>query len=165
MKAKRTRSQIGRLSRTKGATFERWTANALKPYFPDARRQPQSQIKQLKQIMDKDPEGLLKLCLTDVVAGPFGIECKHRKVLPHIEDTLQQAISDVGNSGKVPVAVHKPNGGTLYDISVAMWYPGQTPDSILRMSWVEFLSNCQRISREHWDANSKTRSTDSTGVN
>ena len=34
----RTRSQIGKASREKGARFERAVANAIKPWFPDARR-------------------------------------------------------------------------------------------------------------------------------
>jgi hypothetical protein len=147
--AKRTRSQIGRLSRTKGATFERKIANELKVYFPDARRQPQSQIKQLKAIMGKDES--LRLCLSDVVAGPFGIECKHRVVLPHIEDTLQQAIEDCGTSDKIPVAVHQPSPGGMYDRQVLMLYFGQ----LLRMGWVEFLGHCDRISKSNPPENSQ----------
>ena len=36
--AARTRSQIGRASRDKGARFERAVANAVRPWFPDVRR-------------------------------------------------------------------------------------------------------------------------------
>lgn len=36
--ATRTRSQIGRSSRLKGAAFERAVANAIRPWFPDVRR-------------------------------------------------------------------------------------------------------------------------------
>lgn len=142
---KRSRQQIGRLSRRKGATFERKIANELKEFFPDSHRQPQSQIKQLKAIAAGNDVIAAQLCLTDVVAGPFGIECKHRKVLPHIEDTLQQAIEDVGQSGKIPVAVHCPSPGTMYDIQVVMMYFGD----ILRMGWIEFRANCERIAREY----------------
>jgi hypothetical protein len=136
------RAKIGRRSRNKGATFERWVANQLKKFFPESRRQPQSQIKQLKAIMDKDDS--LHLCLTDVVAGPFGIECKHRKQLPNMDSTLEQAQEDCGTSGKIPVGVHKPNGGTVYDIKVAIMYYGD----VIYMGWLEFLTNCERISRE-----------------
>lgn len=136
------RSRIGRRSRTKGASFERWVSSQLKPYFSDTRRQPQSQIKQLKAIAATDPT--FNPCLTDVVAGPFGIECKHRKVLPHWEESLEQARDDVGASGKVPVAVHKPHGGTAYDIEVRILYFGD----VIRMTWIEFLANCKRISQE-----------------
>lgn len=131
--AKRTRSQSGRLSRRKGATFERKVANALKEFYPDARRQPQSQIKQIKAIAATQPD--FKPCLTDVVAGPFGIECKHRKVLPMIEDTLQQASEDVGQSGKVPLAVHLPHGAQLADAQVA-WRCG---DKLRVYNWASFL--------------------------
>lgn len=139
---KRSRAQNGRLSRVKGATFERTIANALKPYFTDSRRQPQSQIKQIKAIAATTPE--FHPCLTDVVAGPFGIECKHRKVLPHIEDTLQQAIEDVGQSGKIPVAVHRPSPGSMYDIQVLMLYYSDR----MYMTWPVFLGHCERIARE-----------------
>lgn len=38
MSIPRTRSQIGRASRDKGARFERAVATALRPWFPEARR-------------------------------------------------------------------------------------------------------------------------------
>lgn len=107
---------MGKLSRTKGATFERWVAKQLKPIFPDAHRQPQAQIKLLKEIAVKNPD-IPQPCLTDVVAGPLGIECKHRKVLPKFEATLAQAEGDIGGSGKLAVALHKSHGG---GIEVAM---------------------------------------------
>lgn len=107
---KRTRSQIGRSSRRKGHTFERWVANQLKALgFTDAHRQPQSQIKLLKEINATLPAGQ-KRALTDVVAGCFAIECKHRKVLPKIEDTLKQAEEDSAGSSLLPLAVHKQDG-------------------------------------------------------
>lgn len=138
-----TKQKMGRRARTKGATFERWVSTQLKQYFPDAHRQPQSQIKQLKQIASHTPE--FNPCLTDVVAGPFGIECKHRKVLPSIPKTLEQAASDCGGSGKIPVAIHKPHGGTAYDIQVGILYGGD----VLILPWLEFMRNCERIAREH----------------
>lgn len=106
----RTRPQIGRSSRRKGHTFERWVARQLKAIgFTDAHRQPQSQITLLKQVNLTLPAGQ-KRALTDVVAGPFAIECKHRKVLPKIEDTLKQAEEDSAGSGLLPIAVHKQDG-------------------------------------------------------
>ena len=38
MTTPRTRSQIGRASRDKGARFERAVTNAVRPYYPDVRR-------------------------------------------------------------------------------------------------------------------------------
>jgi hypothetical protein len=38
MTTPRTRSQIGKASRAKGAAFERAVANAIRPWFPDVRR-------------------------------------------------------------------------------------------------------------------------------
>lgn len=109
-KTTRTRPQIGRSSRRKGHTFERWVARQLKAIgFADAHRQPQSQITLLKQVNLTLPAGQ-KRALTDVVAGPFAIECKHRKVLPKIEDTLHQAEEDSAGSGLLPIAVHKQDG-------------------------------------------------------
>ena len=105
----RTRSQIGKASRRKGHTFERWVVAQLRAIgFADARRQPQSQIKELKRIAETCN---IPMCLTDVVATQgdirLGIECKHRKVLPPIAGTLQQAADDCGTSNYIPVAIHK----------------------------------------------------------
>lgn len=120
VKAKRTRSQIGKGSRRKGHSFERWVANELKSIgLADAHRQPQSQITLLKQINETLPEGK-KRALTDVVAGVFALECKHRKVLPKIEQTLKQAEDDSAGSGLIPLAVHKQDGMTGNDILVGM---------------------------------------------
>lgn len=115
----RNRAKIGRRSRRKGAAFERWVANQLKAIgFTDARRQPQSQIKQLKAIAAVTPG--FNPCLTDVVALPFGVECKHRKQLPSIESTLQQAKEDCGDSGAIPVAIHKGHGWREDEIVVGV---------------------------------------------
>ena len=135
-KPKIDRRKLGRRSRTKGHTFERWVASQLKPIFPDARRQPQSQISQLKAIAKYTPE--FNPCLTDVVAGPFGLECKHRKQLAPIVNTLAQAREDVGTSGKIPVAVHKPHGGRTKDIQVLV-------DGRAVWDWPTFLLWCQGI--------------------
>lgn len=141
----KTRSQIGRLSRTKGKRFELFVANALKHLFPDARRQPQSQIKQIKELIANGSIPAGSVCLTDVVAGPFGIECKHRKVLPKFEDTLRQAEEDAGKSGKLPVAVHKKQGGLILVAlsqktasSVMGTTAGAGPD-LLVLEWDDFL--------------------------
>lgn len=139
------RAKIGRRSRTKGATFERWCANALKHLFPDARRQPQSQIKQIKALIESGALPAGSVCLTDVVAGPFGIECKHRKVLPKFEDTLKQAAEDAGASGKIPVAVHKKQGGQILvalSVESASLLMGTTVglgDQLLVLEWDDFL--------------------------
>lgn len=137
----RTRSQIGRLSRTKGHTFERWVANQLKPIYADAHRQPQSQIKLLKQINDTLPVGIGKRALTDVVAGPWAIECKHRKVLPKIEDTLKQAEEDAAGSNLTPLAVHKPSPGTVDDIVVGWRHPD---GSVVVVKWVDFYTHLKQ---------------------
>lgn len=120
----RTRSEIGKASRRKGHTFERWVAAELRSIgFPDARRQPQSQIKELKRIAETCN---IPMCLTDVVATRgdirLGIECKHRRVLPRIEHTLGQAMNDCGISNHMPVAIHKGGGGRgIESIEVAMF--------------------------------------------
>ena len=145
MANKRTRAQVGRLSRRKGATAERYVANTLKPIYPDAHRQPQSQIKQLKAIAQGNPVIAKQLCLTDVVAGPYGIECKHRKVLPRIEDTLQQAIEDVGQSGKIPVAWHRKSGAPASSTTMAIQFPSR----IVYLLWDAFRDQCVQLASDY----------------
>jgi len=53
----------GKTSRTKGHSFERWTAQQFRPYYSEANRVLEYQI----------AEGV------DVSAGPFAIQCKRMK--------------------------------------------------------------------------------------
>lgn len=98
---------MGRMSRQKGATFERWVAKQLRPVYADARRQPQSQIKQMRELALVSGIDMDKLCLTDVVAGPWGIECKCCAGKYPAQKAWEQAARDVQNSGKAPVAIIK----------------------------------------------------------
>lgn len=147
MAKQRTRSEIGRASRRKGRSFEQWVARQLKAIgFTDAHRQPQSQIKLLKEVNSTLPDGQ-KRALTDVVAGCFAIECKHRKVLPKIEDTLRQAEGDSAGSGLLPLAVHKQDGMAGDDTLVGMdanllteigGLPAVRIGRVALMTWREF---------------------------
>ena len=70
----------GKMSRTKGHTFERWVANAFKTVFPDARR----------GLQYRDP----REC--DVEGTPLRVECKRLKLV-HSRDivgALMQAKGD-----------------------------------------------------------------------
>lgn len=158
-KPKRTRSAIGRGSRRKGHAFERWVANQLKAIFPDAHRQPQSQLTLLKKVNETLPQGQWR-ALTDVVAGPFAIECKHRKVLPRLESTLAQAEADSAHSGMLPIAVHKQDGDGADAIVVGIDSSTLTAlggmaliccDGVAMLSWPEFKAKAQAIA-DKWKA-------------
>ena len=57
----------GKHSRTKGHSFERFVANALKPIFPNAKRHLESQMQEAEKGID------IEHC------GPYGIQCKAYK--------------------------------------------------------------------------------------
>ena len=88
---------MGKMSRTKGHTYERWIAKALRSLFPDARRGYQSRGGGREQ--------------ADVVGIPgFHIECKAlaRVRNGEIWNALRQAESDAA-PGNYPVAMMKQN--------------------------------------------------------
>lgn len=153
------KSRRARRSRNKGASFEREIARALREFYPDARRQPQSDIKRMKTLAESDPILASRLCLTDVVAGPFGLECKHRKRLPRMGDTLVQATEDVGESGKIPLAIHRGDRWRYADIEVGMRQrdylrisrpPGvyTCHDGLVVIKWPEFVQCLARLKRK-----------------
>lgn len=86
------RSQLGRRSRTKGATFEREISRALSEIMPDEKinRGIQSRFGGREY--------------ADVVCPFFHIECKRGKKT-NIKAALRQAIDDMGDQPQMPVAI------------------------------------------------------------
>lgn len=133
------KSARSRNARKKGHGLERWVANSLKPLYPDAHRQPQSQLTLLRKIVETTG---IPMCFTDVVAGPYGIECKNRKVLPTLQSTLDQATQDVGQSGKIPLALHK--GGKLGRGKVICGYRSAITGELMEIEWSLALEAMRR---------------------
>jgi len=96
-KKQRTRSQIGRSSRAKGANFERKLANMLKARGFDARRGVQ-----FNGMFDHD-------VTTDI---PFNFEAKAVESL-NIYKAYKQSTSDARVDGSTPLVVHKKNNNPI----------------------------------------------------
>lgn len=85
----------GKMSRNKGATFERYLASVLKLVWPDARRG-----RQYDSARECDVEGT-----------PLRIEAKHYSTWPDVYGALKQAQDDNGKHGdnRPCVAITKKN--------------------------------------------------------
>ena len=92
MNTKRTKSQVGRYARTKGARFEREVAEAFKPLFPDARRG----IGQTRCAGE----------VPDVTGTPFWVEGKFRQHLD-LQKAMDQAnrARAIKNDMRPPVVI------------------------------------------------------------
>lgn len=86
----------GRRSRTKGASFERWVANRLKPYYPNAKRG----IGQARSSSE----------VSDVEGTDFWIECKRHKK-PSIPAAWKQA--EEATDGRPLLVVTKADQGPV----------------------------------------------------
>ena len=88
---------MGKMSRDKGARFERTVAGLFKDHGYDASRTAQHSGKTGQA--------------ADVMGVPFlHIECKHSEKM-HLYDWIEQADRDckAENKGNVPVVIHKAN--------------------------------------------------------
>jgi hypothetical protein len=83
---------MGRMQRTKGATFERLIANRLKEFFPSARRGI-GQARSAKEVCD-------------VEGTPYWMELKHH-VRVNIQAAWRQAIAQ--RDDREPVVISKNN--------------------------------------------------------
>jgi hypothetical protein len=83
---------MGKLSRTKGATFERQIAKDLRAIFPNAKRGLQARGGGAE--------------VADVIGVPFHVECKHG-IQPSPRAALYQATRDTDDL--TPVAIVKDN--------------------------------------------------------
>jgi hypothetical protein len=82
------RSKLGRRSRTKGHSFERWCANQLRKIFPDCRRHLEYQ--------DAEANGV------DLVnTGNYDVQCKRGKKYASIKD-IEQC-----NNWGIPILITK----------------------------------------------------------
>jgi hypothetical protein len=86
------RSQLGRRSRTKGATFEREISKALAEIMPDEKIQRGIQ----SRFGGRE--------YADVECPFFHVECKRGKKT-NIKAAMRQAIDDLGDKPKMPVAI------------------------------------------------------------
>lgn len=92
-------AMMGAMQRRKGAAWEREVANRFKPVYASAKRG-------LGQCRDAGEVG-------DVDIPHFWPECKaHQKTNPRA--ALAQAVEASGNTGKIPIAVCKDNGGVPF---------------------------------------------------
>ena len=89
------RSKMGRRSRRKGQTFERWVANNLKDLWPDAKRGYQARGG--------------TSAAPDVDFTPYYIEAKNEKSTKP-KAALEQARE--GSDGRTPLAITKDTDGT-----------------------------------------------------
>jgi len=102
MTAARTRAQIGAASRRKGAAFERATANALRPWWPDIRRSRDNGSATTTDTGDLDGAGPgLWWSLKDVAAA-------HTDPPALIGSWLSEAREKA--SGRLPLVVQKRAG-------------------------------------------------------
>lgn len=83
---------MGKLSRTKGAVFERFVANSLLGIYPLAKRG----CAQLRNNSDKEDHK------ADIEGTPFWIECCHSKTA-NIWNKLEQA--QESGDGRIPIVV------------------------------------------------------------
>lgn len=83
---------MGRMQRTKGATFERWLANVLRKLWPLAKRG----IGQARSAGE----------VADVEGTPYWVEAKHHKVV-NIRAAMRQAME--ASDGRRPIVVSKCN--------------------------------------------------------
>lgn len=97
---------MSKTSRTKGKTFEQWVARKLRAIYGDG-------VKRGWQARRGDDA-------PDVYAGPWAIECKHRRVLA-IPQAMQQAIANA--SGLTPLVVSRPHGAREEQILVTLLWP------------------------------------------
>lgn len=85
---------MGKMQRTKGASFERLMANRLQHVYPDARRGI-GQARSAKEVPDVDKT-------------PFWVECKHGKC-PNLWRAIEQA--QEATDGRPPLVIARRNGG------------------------------------------------------
>lgn len=97
---------MGKLSRNKGASHERKTAVALRGIFPGAKRTRQG------------PTYEMRIEEPDVEAGPFDIECKHKKNVSRIA-AVREAKQHC-REGRVWATVVREHGALVSDTEIAM---------------------------------------------
>lgn len=88
---------MGKMSRDKGARFERQVAAMFREYGYDASRSAQHEGKTGQS--------------HDIKGTPFlSVECKHQEKM-HLYDWYEQSVTDAEAEGKgnVPVVIHKQN--------------------------------------------------------
>jgi len=84
---------MSKLSRTKGHSFERWTAIALRVVFPSARRHLEFQV----------DEAALGIDLVNT--GPYKIQCKRMKKYASVAAIKEVACDEA--FGDVPILITK----------------------------------------------------------
>ena len=89
---------MGKLSRTKGASYERHVASVLRPYYPNAKRG----LGQARAGHEVD----------DVEGTPFWVQCKHGQ-RPNLLEALSQADRDRIAAGDLrpSLVIARKNGG------------------------------------------------------
>lgn len=111
---------MSKMSRTKGATFERWLVSDLSEIWGKENCKRNLQVQHATENH-----------LPDVTAGPYGIEAKSWNRYPtpkEWEDMLCQAEIDCKDSDLYPIAIYKKTRGPI-EVAfrsdgglVRMWY-------------------------------------------
>lgn len=97
---------MSKLSRNKGAAFERFVARKLRPIWSGAKRFRQSNT------FDNTVDG------PDVEAGPFDIECKHRKNVSR-PAAIREA-KEHARAGKQWATVIREHGQREADVTITL---------------------------------------------
>ena len=108
----KTRSQIGRMSRRKGARGERDTVHALEAIFPPPRWRVQRRLQSRGDV--GEPDVAVYHC--DSPVPVVGVECKWGRK-PNVRAALDQAEANRRNGMLSPVLIHDDGGREFWALA------------------------------------------------